>query len=183
MPFHCIEFDLIQDEDGIIHFDFVDELGVVKSLPLHKSESFLKAHFYDTQSQMLALVTLSNKSSHSGFSGVSYNHISFKFLKFNQSQNSFQYLYQTGFQFDEKVLIENYTFHSTDKFQLVGTGQKGLLSFDLEHGSVSYSKSDGISVKEMSKLNMIINSNCEVTYESPNSFSLTKANQSETLFK
>lgn len=182
VQFYQSNFDLVQDQDGIIHFCFIDELGAVKSLPLYKTESILKDHFYDTESKMLGLVTLSNQLSLSGFTGISYNHISFKFLKINQSENSLEYLYQTGFQFDNKVSIENYTFHSIDKFQIEGTGQEGFLSFDLEQGSVSYSKSGKISVKEMAKLNTSNNLSGQNSSNSSKPFVLSRANQPEVLF-
>jgi len=178
------QFNLVQDEDGLIHFDFVDELGDVKSLPILSSDFALKSHIYDDQSQILAFATLSKSSSHSGFTGKSYSHLSLKFLKFNQSDYTFDFLYQKGFRFDKEISPENYNFNSIDKFQINGTGPKGFISFDLEKGMVSYMDGEELAVKEMVQMKTTINSiSRSSTIDIPEKFSLSRANQSETLFK
>lgn len=176
------QFELIQDKDGLIHFDFTNELGEFKSLPLFKSDFTLKSHIYDNDSKLLALVTMNESLSHSGFIGRSFNHITLKFVKFNQSECSFSFLYQTGFTFDRKVSIESYRFNSINKFKILGTGEKGLISFDLEQGIVSYMKNGEIVDKEMAKLNTSINSKGEFSFDNLEVFSLSNTNEREVLF-
>lgn len=172
---------LVQDDDGLIKLIFTKDHGKSFSMSIMKSDQKLISYHFDDETQMIAFLTIGDHTSASGFDFATTNHLSFQFVKFNPEEKSFDIMYQTGFRIDKDALLADYGFSVVDKFQINNYGQEGVISFDLEHGKVSFMNQKILKTKEMARINVTVDSLGTSHFELPTNFSFGEANQSPTL--